>query len=185
MAATQWPLSCAFCSVGPALGGDTPQPQQLHIDVDKHVKTCFDKAHAGASIFYYPRDSSGRATGSIGCLKGSLPPALYDNRKPAKPGDFPKPNPSGKNMKASAHLIARILGGSARDKRNLVTLNQQRNNEMYQNVEKYIKLLTTDETVFYAVTPIYQTDAPTALHIQWQGSESGYDEAFVYDTATP
>lgn len=92
----------------------------------------------------------------------------------ASPSIHPPGFESGANH-ARGHLLARALGGSGGDPRNLVTLYQQYANSpnMWHFERKVRDAVLNGETVNYRVVPIYTGNNPIPIGITIAGRGSG------------
>ncbi len=136
---------------------------------------------AGASwAYYHPLDDEGRATGVQACLRnggvdyrGRGRTADPDKDTDIMGGDTTRgrgstrSNPAGwvngdgTRGFARGHLLARQLGGTGRDRRNLVKLHNKSNSEIMGAYEDVVrKRLDVGETVYYAAIPVYEGSSP-------------------------
>ncbi|GHJ98418.1 hypothetical protein SY2F82_02160 [Streptomyces sp. Y2F8-2] len=144
-------------------------------------------------IYYMPLDSQGRAQGAIACLNKS------DINYTDKEGNLKDPNNSTKMVGSTtiwpmstpgawaaspkgwrpgmgldrAHLVARQFGGSGTDRRNLVPLPSDVNQDSMGDWEKAISdQLELGNTVYYEISASYQGDS-TVPSLQGLAASSG------------
>ncbi|MCA9904385.1 MAG: DNA/RNA non-specific endonuclease, partial [Anaerolineae bacterium] len=119
-------------------------------------------------VTYGPLDSLKRPTGITAVLAKPLGKGSAANRNIRPPG-FP---PKGTTIHpyARAHLLGDQLGGSGKDKRNLVTFSQRKYNsgEMSKHEGRIRKAVENGEIVDYKVRPIYRGNdlIPIAINIE-------------------
>jgi hypothetical protein len=127
---------------------------------------------ASGKIDYGSLDQLGRPTG----VKATITKDMIGTGTPAsssiRPPDFdqlPVQN------RARGHLLARQLGGSGSDPRNLVTMEQTpANSPVMRDFENQVRAAVEDgQTVDYSATPIYDGDNPIPQGITLQGKGSG------------
>ena len=160
------------------LGGDSVQNESRQID-SGYKNKCFPGATAGASIYYFPLDDQQRATGAMACLQGGIPRGLRDTRKVHTPEGFT----SNAGMHRS-HLIARMLGGSNVDPRNIVPLYGTANLSMLYTAEYRVAAAAETQTVFYTSVPVYSAYSdnpllPIGVNLQWSGALGARGEEFI------
>lgn len=127
-------------------------------------------AHAAAHIDYGRVNDAGQAQGILAIItRDSLDTGT-------KAGAFDPPGfRHGRMNHSRGHLLARMLGGSGSDPRNLVMLYQQNTNSpvMRDFEQQVYNAVQAGETVSYQVTPIYSDGVayPTHVALQAKGSQ--------------
>ncbi|MFJ7159803.1 LamG-like jellyroll fold domain-containing protein [Streptomyces sp. NPDC101118] len=164
------------------------------------------------NIQYFPRErfkpgkDGCRATGAVAVFHGPEDTAEGTTtvnphpkaRKDAETGAGWLPPPSGFDelpsakswLRARGHLIAREMGGSGTDLRNLMPLHQHANSTVMKGIEgKVVALIAQGgQTVTYEVEPVYndllrRSGVPAYVHIR-VSSTSGLDvECYVLNAA--
>ncbi len=122
-------------------------------------------------IVYEELDELDRATGAMGYITPNM------LRTGSRPAVDPKDYVSGKGY-ARGHLIAKVLGGSGKDRRNLVTIYQNPvNSPDMRDLEVKIKdAVSCGENVLMIVRPIYCNDSGIPLYINMVAfGESGFN----------
>ncbi|MFG2417185.1 LamG-like jellyroll fold domain-containing protein [Streptomyces goshikiensis] len=155
-----------------------------------------------SAIYYMPLDELGRAQGARACLNKGDYNYLDDNgnwKYDTEPTnltgtgtEFPFDANTGWNHQPRGwktkqgmqrgHLIAKSLGGSGEDLRNLVPLYNKANSPDMSNYERNIaRRVQRGETVYYSVTPEYSGDnpVPVRVHLGWIGDREGAGYAVV------
>lgn len=142
-----------------------------------------DDCAAGQSMTYYaPLDQQGRAQGAYACLtaggfnytdkEGNTALNTPDTEimgsnapwPPSTPGFFENAPPGfklgNKPTMNRGHLLARQLGGSGTDRRNLVTLYRTANSpEMSTQEQKIADSIAAGNTVYYSSVPVWGSDS--------------------------
>ena len=127
-------------------------------------------ATAPSRIDYGSLNASGQAQG----IEATITRDMLGTGSHAK-GSIKPPGWDSENGNHSrGHLLARMLGGSGSDERNLVTLFQRdTNSPVMRDFETQVHdAVAAGETVNYRVTPIYDGDGkPTSVALQARGSQ--------------
>ncbi|WP_258024269.1 LamG-like jellyroll fold domain-containing protein [Streptomyces bambusae] len=165
--------------------------------VDRH-----DCKKGNSAIYYMPLDSRGRAQGARACLnrgdynyeddKGNWKFDTGSTNLVGTGTEFPFDRNSGWNNfprgwspgggLQRGHLIAKSVGGSGEDARNLVPLYNKSNAPDMSSIEARIaRRVESGETIYYSVTPEYVGDdpIPVRIHIGWIGNREGAGYAVV------
>ncbi|MET9465969.1 LamG-like jellyroll fold domain-containing protein [Streptomyces sp. NPDC006544] len=166
-----------------------------------------DCRKGNSGVFYMPLDKYGRAQGARACLNqgdfnyvddkkgnwaldtdptlivGSPAENLFESPRGVI-GWNNKPQGWSGDPLDRGHLIARSLGGSGEDLRNLTPLYYTANQVVMYATEKKIAAMVKKETVYYSVTPEYvgSNPVPMRLYIGWIGSESGPGFTIIENT---
>jgi hypothetical protein len=115
-------------------------------------------------------DDLGRATGASATITREMLDTGTEASQAIRPPGFA----GGAAGQARGHLIARMLGGTGRDARNLVTLYQNPvNSPIMRDFEQEVyNAVDAGQTVKYSVQPIYRgTEAiPRAVTLRATGS---------------
>ncbi|MFD3337341.1 LamG-like jellyroll fold domain-containing protein [Streptomyces sp. NPDC058700] len=182
----------------------------LHLTPDQEDENSFDTSpvdrggcrKGNSAIYYMPLDSLGRAQGARACLNKGDYNYLTDEEENWKfdteptnlvgtRTEFPFTNmgwnnqPQGWKPRAGlqrGHLIAKSLGGSGEDPRNLVPLYNKSNSPDMSNTERDLaRRVEGGETLYYSVTPQYagNNPIPVRLHLGWIGNREGAGYARV------
>jgi len=123
-----------------------------------------DRGEATGMVAVLDKTSLGRGTPT---RKNVDPPGIDEVQ--ILPTDRNPPTPIQK-----AHLLARALGGSGVERRNLTPLHRIPNKEMFDEVEKRInRAIKNGEVVRYAVTPRYRKGAAAPYKIVLRARGSG------------
>ncbi|WP_405523689.1 DNRLRE domain-containing protein [Streptomyces canus] len=159
-------------------------------------------------VYYMPLDSANgnRATGVMACLRdegvdykgrGKKPNPNKDteivgsdtNRSaqvlPSDPAGWAD-NDSRRGYQRG-HLLARSLGGSGTEPRNLVKLYKRANSPVMRDFEGRVRdRLDAGETVFYTAIPVYETHQtlPDRIELFALGDQGYVGRCTVYNTAT-
>ncbi|MET9652164.1 LamG-like jellyroll fold domain-containing protein [Streptomyces sp. NPDC006460] len=176
----------------------------LHLTPDQENEDAFDRSpvdrggcrKGNSAIYYMPLDDLGRAQGARACLNKGDYNYVTDkhnwkfNTEPTNlvgtGTEFPFDKNSGWNNQPRGwkpgeglqrgHLIAKSLGGSGEDPRNLVPLYHRSNAPDMSKVEADLaKRVETGETLYYSVTPEYigNNPIPVRIHMGWIGNREG------------
>lgn len=96
-------------------------------------------------------------------------------RRSLKPPGWQEAGPGTPPNQVRGHLIARVLGGTGRDLRNLVTISSRVNQQMWDFERIILARTRKGEVVYYHVQPIYSKHgtAPTAIVMTATGSREG------------
>ena len=123
-----------------------------------------------ASIDYGQLNELGQAQG----IRATIDAGMLDTGSSAASSIGPPGYLRGSYNHSRGHLLARMLGGSGADERNLVMLFQDRTNSpvMSDFEQSIYDAVKTGETVNYNVTSIYETGGrPVAVAISARGSD--------------
>lgn len=125
------------------------------VDAVKEAIISFYNNLQNGWIVYGPLDSYGRATGAVGSITRTMIWTGTATSTKVNPEDYE----SGQGL-ARGHLIAKSLGGSGTDKRNLVTIYQNPVNcPIMSGYENTIKLVVlAGQSVYMKVKPFYVDD---------------------------
>jgi RHS repeat-associated protein len=146
--------------------GDSVQDEELAIDDrEEQERGCLSGMHPGSSIYYYPLDSAGRATGAVACLRGPMDGFLDKRRRINE-------LPGRQRLMHRGHLIARMLGGNNKDPRNFVPLHEEANRAMVP-YEFLVRSAANSGTVYYSSVPRYSAYAddpriPVGVTLSWR-----------------
>ncbi|MFY7064665.1 DNRLRE domain-containing protein [Nocardiopsis changdeensis] len=157
-------------------------------------------------VYYHPLDSQGRATGVTACLSADQIDYRGRGRKkdPNKSTEIiggdtdrgrgsEKTNPAGwqhldgERGFARGHLLARELGGTGRDRRNLVKMYTAANSGVMAQYEHVVRRrLDAGERVFYVSVPNYEGNnpVPETIDLYAVGDRGFYAQWTVYNTPT-
>ena len=127
-------------------------------------------AAAPSRIDYGSLNASGQAQG----IEATITRDMLGTGSHAKGSIKPPGWDSDNGNHSRGHLLARMLGGSGSDERNLVTLFQRdTNSPVMRDFETQVHdAVAAGETVNYRVTPIYDGDGkPTSVALQARGSQ--------------
>ncbi|MFI0397169.1 DUF4781 domain-containing protein [Paracoccus jiaweipingae] len=128
-------------------------------------------AHAAPRVDYGQVNAAGQAQG----IQATITRASLDTGTHARSSIRPPGFDGGGANHSRGHLLARMLGGSGDDPRNLVTLFQRdTNSPVMSDFERQVYLAAqAGETVNYRVTPIYEDGQamPTAVALQAKGDQ--------------
>lgn len=96
-------------------------------------------------------------------------------RRSLKPPGWQEAGPSTPPHQVRGHLIARVLGGTGRDLRNLATISSRVNQQMWEFERIILARTRKGEVIYYHVQPIYckHGGAPTAIVMTATGSREG------------
>ena len=123
----------------------------------------------GPGIVYGPRDALGRATGAAATITKSM-----INTGTRAAGRIRPPGFVDGEQHARGHLIAKLLGGSGDDARNLTTMFTNANTPVMRAFEKKVAdAVRGGQTVRYQVTPIYRGSDPIARGITLRAVGNG------------
>lgn len=128
-------------------------------------------ATAAARIDYGRVNAAGQAQG----VEATITREMLDTGSTADSAIRPPGFEGGARNHSRGHLLARMLGGSGAEERNLVTLYQQdTNSPVMSDFERQVYLaVDAGEVVNYRVTPIYEDGRlmPTSIALQAKGSD--------------
>ncbi|KUF14694.1 sugar-binding protein [Streptomyces silvensis] len=176
-----------------------------HDSTPVNMSDCKSKGSAG--VYYFPVDDLGRAQGVNACLSPGSFNFTNDKGRDAFPGvkskiwgtgtELPTPFGTdrmvpgyysrrdakrlGKPVVERGHLLAKRLGGSGVDRRNLVTLYQKVNNPRMSTFEgEMADRIKGGETLYYNVRANYSGSdpIPDSLSITWQSMTTGAGGSF-------
>ncbi|MFJ3582348.1 LamG-like jellyroll fold domain-containing protein [Streptomyces sp. NPDC090127] len=184
----------------------------LHLTPSEENEGAFDSSpvdrggckRGNSAIYYMPLDSLGRAQGARACLnRGDYNYTTgkendrwkFDTEPTNLVGtgtEWPLGRDDGWNNQPRGwklgeglqrgHLIAKSLGGSGEDARNLVPLYNKSNAPDMSNIERELaRRVEGGETLYYSVTPQYigNNPIPARLHLGWIGNREGAGYAVV------
>ncbi|AWZ10381.1 laminin G [Streptomyces sp. ICC4] len=182
----------------------------LHLTVDQATEGSFGSSpvdrggckKGNSAIYYAPLDALGRAQGARACLnKGDynyLDDKMnwkFDTQETNLVGtgtEFPFDRNSGWNNQPRGwgpgrglqrgHLIAKSLGGSGEDARNLVPLYNKSNSPDMASYERDLaRRVEGGETIYYSVTPKYvgTNPIPVRVYLGWIGDREGAGFAII------
>ena len=147
-----------------------PPPVLPRLDRDNEDR-CINGHWSGSTIQYSPLDSSSRATGAQACYEGEIPAGTKASFYP--PGHV-------RGVHHRGHLIAKMLGGSGSEPRNMVPLFPEANYAMRDQVEYRVRSLVRTsslpgqgQNVYYRVTPVYEDEDGVPEEIKILISTSG------------
>lgn len=128
-------------------------------------------ATARRRVDYGSVNAAGQAQG----IDATITRAMLDTGSTADSSIRPPGFAGGAQNHSRGHLLARMLGGSGSEERNLVTLFQQdTNSPVMSDFERHVYLaVDAGEVVNYRVTPIYEEGSliPTSVALQARGSD--------------
>ncbi|MFE3458270.1 DNRLRE domain-containing protein [Nocardiopsis aegyptia] len=155
-------------------------------------------------VHYHPLDSQGRATGVTACLSADQIDYSGRGRRadPEKNTEIMGSDTTRKNGDrnsnpapgwasgdgddyARGHLLGSQLGGSGRDRRNLVRLHHMANSKVMKSYEDTVRRrLDSGERIFYASVPRYDggNPVPDTVDLYAVGDRGFYAEWTVYNT---
>ena len=153
-------------------GKNSTSPTQLYLPA---LSSQCKVAGKDGFIRYGELDSLGRPTGIYSVITKDMINSGTDASRYIYPPGFNGGGP-GSSGHARGHLLAKQLGGSGRDPRNLVTLFQNGpNSPEMRNYETSVRrAVESGEIVFYKVTPIYNSNnlIPTGITIEATSTKS-------------
>jgi hypothetical protein len=159
------------------LAADSPQGKP-RTDIKDQARRCANAPGAlVAEIYYHDLDYKDRATGAEACLQGRVDPDLRDDHKRFTPPGFIKDMDRG-------HLIARELGGSNTNPKNIVPMFPDVNQTEVRGVERIItSRLDRGERVYVYVQVVYGPNnlneyIPNSINI-YISSESGAEWFYI------
>lgn len=132
------------------------------------------KATKTGYIKYGELDSLGRATGAEAYITKDMIGTGSRAKQSIKPAGYIKGTSPVYHHRG--HIIAKDLGGSGTDARNLTTLYSHANTPIMRNHEQEVKkIIQNGENIYYKSSPIYKDDSliPRGITLEAKG-DNGY-----------